>query len=315
MKNGMALAEEFYTVCGEPVLRDAVPEIMERAAVGLVGEGSECFGCDDAISRDHDWGPAFCLWLPQEELEMWGDRLEAALAGLPPTFKGSPTRMRPERRMGRVGPHPIEGFYARFTRLPHPPTHWREWRLIPEHFLAVCTNGKVFYDGAGRFTAFREALLAFYPEDVRLKKLAARCMTMAQAGQYNLPRSLRRNETTAAMLAAARFTEAALSAVFLLNRRYMPFYKWAHRLADELPLLGASTQRRLTELAALEWSRGKALEETAAETVEMLCAEVAAALRDNGLSDAPGNWLLDHGPSVQERIVAPELRSLPVMLE
>ncbi len=315
MKNGMTLAENFYVACGEPLLRRAVPELMERLAVGLVGEGSECFGCDDGVSRDHDWGPAFCLWLPRTELEAARERLEAALAQLPPTFEALPTRMAPERRMGRVGPLSIEEFYARFTRLPQPPAHWREWRVIPEHFLAVCTNGRVFYDAAGQFSAFRKALLAFYPEDVRLKKMAARCMAMAQAGQYNLPRSLRRGETMAAMLAAARFAEAALSMVFLLNRQYMPFYKWAHRMAGGLSLLGTTTQRCLTELAGLDWKRGAELADTAAAVVEELCVEVAAALRDSGLSDASGDWLLEHGPSVQARIAAQELRSMPVMLE
>lgn len=70
---------------------------------------------------------------------------------------------------------------------------------------------------------------AFYPEDVRLKKLAARLAVMAQAGQYNYPRCLRRGELVAAQLALAAFMDAAMSAVYLLNRRYAPFYKWRHR--------------------------------------------------------------------------------------
>ena len=119
----------------------------------------------------------------------------------------------------------------------------------------------------------------------------------------------------AAMLAAARFAEAALSMVFLLNRRYMPFYKWAHRMAGGLSLLGTTTQRCLTKLAGLDWKRGAELADTAAAVVEELCVEVAAALRDCGLSDASGDWLLEHGPSVQARIAAQELRSMPVMLE
>ena len=63
-------------------------------------------------------------------------------------------------------------------------------------------------------------------------------MGMAQAGQYNLLRSLKRGETATAMLAAARFSEQAVSMTFLLNKRYMPFYKWAHRGVEQLPILG-----------------------------------------------------------------------------
>lgn len=36
------------------------------------------------------------------------------------------------------------------------------------------------------------------------------------------------------MLAAARFSEQAVSMTFLLNKRYMPFYKWAHRGVEQL---------------------------------------------------------------------------------
>ena len=131
--------------------------------------------------------------------------METLLARLPDTYEGFPARMASAKRMERVGPLSIEGFYARFIGMPQPPQTWKQWRLVPEQFLAVSTNGAVFSDRLGAFTAFREALLGFYPEDVRLKKIAARCMGMAQAGQYNLLRSLRRGETATAMLAAARF--------------------------------------------------------------------------------------------------------------
>ena len=138
---------------------------------------------------------------------------------------------------------------------------------------------------------------------------------MAQAGQYNLLRSLRRGETATCMLAAARFSEQAISMIFLLNRRYMPFYKWAHRGVGELPVLGRETADCVTRLAGLDWTLGPRLEDKAGGIVETLCEAVAERLRAEGLSDAPGAWLLEHGPSVQSRITTPELLRLPVMLE
>ena len=55
--NGMELAERYYETYGRPMLHEKYPEYETRIAVGLVGEGSECFGFDDRISRDHDFGP------------------------------------------------------------------------------------------------------------------------------------------------------------------------------------------------------------------------------------------------------------------
>lgn len=312
---GLELSRAYWENCALPLFRRELPAFLERAAVGLVGEGSECFGFDDEISQDHDWGPGFCLWLPEAEWPEWQDAVEALLARLPDRYEGFPARMAPDRRMGRVGPLSIEGFYARFIGMPQPPQTWKQWRLVPEYFLAVSTNGAVFSDRLGAFTAFREALLAFYPEDVRLKKIAARCMGMAQAGQYNLLRSLKRGETATAMLAAARFSEQAISMAFLLNKRYMPFYKWAHRGVAQLPSLGGETAACVTELAGLDWRLGPRVEAAAGDIVESLCRDVAGKLRSDGLSDADGDWLVEHGPSVQSRIETPELRRMSVMLE
>ena len=117
--NGLSLARDYYAAC-RPILLQAIPDIMERAAVGLAGEGSECLGCDDACSRDHDFGPAFCLWLPRAELRDARERIDAALARLPREFHGLTSHFAPEGRRdpanGRVGPLAIEDFYVFFHR-------------------------------------------------------------------------------------------------------------------------------------------------------------------------------------------------------
>lgn len=307
---GLNLAREFYAAC-LPALRAEIPDIMDVAAAGLVGEGSECFGCDDAESRDHDFGPAFCLWLPRQILRAELPRIEAAFARLPREFQGFASRLAPERRQGRVGPLPIEDFYAFFTGQEDVPATWQQWLAISEHQLAACTNGQVFEDRGGEFTRRRDALLACYPRDVLLKKMAARCMIMAQAGQYNLPRSLKRNDSVAAMLATARFAEAALSFVFLCNRRYMPFYKWAGKLAATLPVLGPQLARALSLVAQTPTNQEHGAQIVAA--VEEFCGMAAAHLRAVDLSRASGNWLWEHGPQILRHVEEPALLHMDML--
>ena len=67
-KNGLELCEAFYEEYGRPMILQKFPEYEKMIAAGLVGEGSECFGFDDQTSRDHDFGPGFCLWLTDPEI-------------------------------------------------------------------------------------------------------------------------------------------------------------------------------------------------------------------------------------------------------
>ena len=314
---GLELARAFYEHC-LPLLLERIPDVLEEAAIGLVGEGSECFGCDDAISRDHDFGPAFCLWVSAATLGAQRNRIGAAFDALPESFMGLPSRLAPEHRCGpaagRVGPLAVEDFYAFFTGLRRPPETWQEWLAIPEYQLAACTNGAVFVDNSGTFGRWRQTLLAGYPQDVRLKKLSCRCMHMAQCGQYNLPRALERGDAVAAMLAQARFAEAALSFVYLANNRYMPFYKWAGKLAAGLPVLGAEVCTMLAGLAATPL--GDASRATqAVQAAERFCTAAAAWLRDAGLSRAEGNWLWAHGPEIMRHVGEPTLRAMDMLRE
>ncbi|WP_027188419.1 DUF4037 domain-containing protein [Desulfovibrio cuneatus] len=311
--NGLQLAELFYTEQCAPMLRRSFPTLMPRIAAGLVGEGSECMGFDDAISRDHDWGAGLCLWLNDDDYAQEGDRLAKALASLPDTFQGYPVRASHANGAQRTGVWRISDFYFRYLGSRTLPQTPKAWLTIPEDHLATATNGKVFADPAGEFTRLREALLAFYPEDVRRKKLAARCAIMGQAGQYNLPRCLARKEFVAAAMAEAAFIEAACSALFLLHKRYKPFYKWAHH---GLALLPAPAGEVATALTALVQTQGGFDQggELKVALIERICTLVTAELHKQHLSSATDSFMLPQAESVQASITDPTLRALHLML-
>lgn len=178
----------------------------------------------------------------------------------------------------------------------------------------------MFVDPLGEFTAFRTGLLTFYPEDVRLKKLAARCAAAGQAGQYNYMRCVARGEVVAAHCALSLFAEAAISVVYLLNGRYRPFYKWMHRGMKDLPVLGGPCYLLLAGLCADGEGSGTGPAGPEAgrhkeRIVEEISASIVAELTGEGLSDSRSDFLLDHALSVQTKIRDQALRNLHVMVE
>ena len=282
---GLELAEQYYQAFGAAMIRQQFAADAPRIAAGLAGPGSECFGFDDELSRDHDWGPAFCLWLSDEDHERIGADLQRAYAELPATFMGFGPRRASPGEEWRMGVSRTTTFFRKFTGLDRPPATLPEWLRIPEHALAACTNGKVFCDPLSDFTRWRQALLNYYPEDVRLKKIASLCITIAQSGQYNLARFMRRQEMFSASYSVVKFCADAIALVFLLNRRYAPFYKWLHRAVQDLPLMGREVHERIGALL-------KAVEpEKQAEIMEVVSVLLADELRRQGLSDSPSDFL------------------------
>jgi hypothetical protein len=160
-----------------------------------------------------------------------------------------------------------------------------DWFYLPEQSLAEAVNGTIFFDGLGEVTAIRQRL-AYLPEDVRRKKLAGRMLLMGQSGQYNFGRCLARGERGAARMALYEFVKSAQHAAFLLEKHYMPYYKWSFRALRELPRLG--------ELSVLLEALLCGPEEGAGETVEKVCTRLFEEARRQGLSDYAGSEAEGH---------------------
>ena len=305
--NGLELSERYWREVGLPAFEADCPEVLERAAVGLAGEGSDCFGFDDEFSRDHDWGPGFCVWLTAEDEARFGAKAREVYRSLPGEYCGYARLRVSEQTADRVGVWQIGDFFERYTGLSHAPLTMEQWRSVPENGLCLVTNGRVFQDGAGEFTRIRQELSRYYPEELRKKKLAANCALAAQAGQYNYARCMRRDETVAAMQALGLFVTHIQQAVFLLNRRYAPYYKWTHRALCELPILGEEVGQQLRSLSTA-WFRQE-------ETVEAISATVIRELRRQKLSGSESDFLLDHAVEIQNSIHDPFLQNLHLMAE
>ena len=302
---GLDEARSLYETYGAPMIHERFPDYEGRIAVGLVGRGSACFGFDDEISRDHDFDPGFCLWLTEEDDLRIGVELARAYRTLPLSH-GPHSAMAEDH----LGVRRTDFFYRRYTGSPGAPEHWRQWMALPSYALAEATNGEVWRDDLGQFSAVRETLLHGMPEDVRRKKLAARAIEMAQSGQYNYSRCLRHGEEGAAMLAAAEFVRAACGLIYLLNRRHMPYYKWMLRGLETLPILG---QLRPALDYLLTGENDAAGQATKAGVIEDICAAAVRELHSQALSDGDWDYLEPHAFAIMSSIRDPEIRALHVM--
>ena len=303
---GLEEARKLYERYGVDMIERLFPKWAGRIAVGLAGHGSECFGFDDEISRDHDFPEGFCLWIDDETDRAIGVQLGRAYRALP--FKKAAERSALSE--ATRGVRRISDFYSRYTGCPGAPESDMQWLNLPSHALAEATNGAVFRDDQGLFSAIRETLLNGMPEDVRLKKLAARVITMAQAGQYNYPRCVRHGEYGAAMLAMAEFVNAACGAIYLLNRRHMPYYKWQLRGMESLEKLSGMEDALVFLLTEDNNEQGRILKSA---VIEDICAAVVKELKAQHLTHGSWDYLEPHAFEIASLIKSTELRAMHIM--
>ncbi len=293
------------------MIHESFPELEGLLCVGLTGSGSECWGFDDETSRDHDFEPGFCIFLPGEDLI---DRkaefaLERAYSKLPKEFMGF-TRNTLMSPVGgaRHGVIRMSEYYENKLGKASGMLDEADWFRLPSSALAEFTNGKVFRDDLGQFTAARSAAMNM-PEDVRLKKLAGNLLIMAQSGQYNYNRCIAHSEPAAAQLAVFEFTKAAIECVFLLNRAYAPYYKWQFKALDRLPrlsVIGAYLEYLITTPNDEEYAEQKYFH------IEDVSSQIIDELMDQKITEASCGDLEKHAYSVNDQIKDSRIRNLNI---
>ncbi len=247
---GLELCRRYYEEYGAPMIAERFRAYESAIAVGLVGKGSDCFGFDDVLSQDHDYGPRFVMWVTKKVYDEIGEELQEAYESLPGSFMGV-DRIETFHGRDRCGVMVIEEFYKNLLgynlvgMLDHNSGEGasgkesmetiKSWLAVHDYALASAVNGEVFRDDEGIFTRYRNMLMEYYPKAVWYRKIAQTCALFSQNGQYNLPRMRMRGQLVAAELAKAECARQAMKLYYLLNRKYAPHDKWLFKGMPENP--------------------------------------------------------------------------------
>ncbi|MBQ1772237.1 MAG: DUF4037 domain-containing protein [Clostridia bacterium] len=235
MANVREKNRRFYEMYVAELIHERFSEYEDRIAVGIAGEGSDCLGYDDAISRDHDFGTGVCLWLTDEDMARFGQALSEAYNELVDSAERSYLTKRLRERRGVMT---IHDFYSTILRIDCDTEGCRmtedEWYRLDHSCLKTATNGEIFRDDLGAFTAFRKYLLNYYPDRVWRLRIAEQLHEYASSFQVNYARCMTRGDTVAAELCRAKGIQAAMELFFLLRREYPPYYKWTYRALSDL---------------------------------------------------------------------------------
>ncbi len=338
---GLSLARAYWDECCKPMIAAKYERVRDHIAAGLVGHGSECYGFDDELSRDHDFGPGVCLWLTDEDYARFGAQLQADYDALPQQFHGFGPRVKSDHAGKRVGVFRIGEFFESITGMPAAPTDPRLWVTLDEPTLAAATNGRVFADPLGAFSHVRQGFRAMPDEEI-LRRVSQRLGMAAQAGQYNLPRMARRGDLPATRMCVSEFCTAVTSLAFLLNNPltvgYMPYYKWQFAALRQLsrrpgmrlrgvcaPLealcdmdslcavnssaVNSSAAGSTVDSGAMDSTvtldnvvGADALNPRAEQLVDSVCRQIVAALQELGLTRSDETFLDWHRPYVDEKM-------------
>ncbi len=309
---GLELSIKFYEEHGKGMLEEQFPHLLPYLAVGLVGSGSECYGYDDEVSQDHDFEPGFCIFLPDEDIvdRRMAFELERAYAKFPKEFMGFSRNAVNPVGGNRHGVIRMGDFFEAKTGSRDGSLSLGQWLSLPDYALCEAVNGEVFCDYYGEFSRIQGRLF-YYPEDIRLKKLAGNLLLMGQAGQYNYSRCIKRNETGAAQMAAFEFAKSAMQAMFLLKKRYAPYYKWSFRALRELGEDGLAFSKQLEFL--ITSANDEESVRKKAETIEAVCKTVSTMLKEQGLTQSDSAEMEQQAYIVNNLIADNHIRNMHIL--
>ncbi len=257
---GMDLCRGFFFDHAKAIIDSTCPNLPYTA--GLLGYGSDVLGYDDAVSRDHMWGPRFYLFLRQEDMAKKSVLWEALTTRLPYTYRGYSVHFTEPDEADNGVRHPLpitEGkvnpliFILSFEEylteqlgsadLAHiTPAMWLSFS---EHRLLSLVSAQFYVDGLA--CEKRLAYIRFYPDTIK-RYLAASCWDIIAAEQAFMKRAADCGDEIGSRLVCARIAERLMRLCFLYRETYAPYSKWfgtAFGKLDIAPVVGESIREAL----------------------------------------------------------------------
>ena len=251
ISTGMDIARDYFNLVVLPSFQKEIPELMHLLAFGLIGEGSECFGFDDELSRDHDFGPSICIWMQPHAYRQNYAKVKRVYDNLPKEFMGLKRReLQGKHRVGIMNQEEFFKYYTGYANAEIFKNKLKQDKDVVElayfdsfdtDYMACFFNGEIFYDEGGVFTQkindFRNLFTKDYPSYFRLK-IAESFSLMAQYGQYNYIRCMKRKDFVTARICIDKFMEETLKCIHYFNQTFPPYYKWLQKSALRFEKLG-----------------------------------------------------------------------------
>ena len=221
---GLAIAHDFFTSWGRPFLKSHFPDLVPRIAAGRF-LGSDVLGGDDEISRDHDWGPQFDLFLSAADYALLGEPLSQAMnAAAPDSWNGY--------RLAGAGDQSVRiasipGWFRTYLRLERLPVTSADWPPVHlESTLYFLRHGQLWVDATGEFSVWRTALHE-YPEERLRARLAEECFRVWHHGEYNfVQRMAHRRDPITISICLGEFATGIMRILLLMTRDFAPYWKW-----------------------------------------------------------------------------------------
>jgi hypothetical protein len=270
---GLEIARDFFFSWGRPFLTAQFPSLADRVAAGRI-LGSDVLGGDDEISRDHNWGPQFDLFLSADDYGAFGEQLSRAMnASAPNPWKGY--------RLAGAGYKSVQvesipEWFRKYLKLARFPLTAADWPPpTEESILYFLRHGEIWMDGSGELSKWRSALHE-YPEEILRSRVAEECFRIWHHGEYNfVQRMARRRDPIAIAVCLGEFVTGVMRIVLLMSRDFTPYWKW---LAFEF----RKRPEAQPYVKMLEELVSSLLIERQVEIIQSVCALVHRQLVDGG---------------------------------